>query len=53
MESASERLHQGMQAQQMPTSQEWEALLSEGYSTLEQHQGGQVSVPQSSGATFF
>lgn len=53
MESAGDRLLQGVQTRQMPTTQEWDTLLSEGYTTLEQHQGGQVSAPQSSSATFF
>jgi len=53
MTSASERLQTGLLSGQLPSNSDWLALLSDGYTTMEQHQGGQVAAPQSSGATFF
>jgi len=53
IERSVARLRQDMAEGRTPSQEEWDALLSEGYTTLEQHGIGQ-GVPQaSSQATFF
>lgn len=53
MERSIERLRDDLAAGRIPTEQDWDALLTEGYTTLEQHGIGNAVPQASSQATFF
>lgn len=56
MEAVTDRLHEGTAQGNVPGLQEWDALLSEGYTTDEQRTGlllGSTVQPQAASATFF